>query len=306
MYFQATKLLIFNTILPEVTKLESFVFESHQNADGALPFIFHYDVLSENAADCSVPEGVPLLRYGKRCIYNWHENIELLYIVKGEGTLFSDGRRFSFREGDTVAVNSLELHFTEALNELSYFVIIPDRGFLKVNSVDTSALSLKHVITSEESGALFWRIAKLYASDCPLREAKLKAALLELVILLADSFRSDEAALPQSKSLARMKIIISYINAHLEEHISADEVARAASLSKYHFLREFKKLTGMTLVSFINNLRCEKARSLLSSGELSVSEVCSACGFDNASYFTRVFRENAGMTPSDYRAMCRR
>lgn len=71
--------------------MESFVFESHQNADGALPFIFHYDVLSENAADCSVPEGVPLLRYGKRCIYNWHENIELLYIVKGEGTLFSDG-----------------------------------------------------------------------------------------------------------------------------------------------------------------------------------------------------------------------
>lgn len=158
-------------------------------------------------------------------------------------------------------MNSLELHFTEALNELSYFVIIPDRGFLKVNSVDTSALSLKHVIRSEESGALFWRIAKLYASNDSLREAKLKAALLELVILLADSFRSDEAALPQSKSLARMKIIISYINAHLEEHISADEVARAASLSKYHFLREFKKLTGMTLVSFINNLRCEKARS---------------------------------------------
>ena len=286
--------------------MESFVFESHQNSGGALPFIFHYDVLSQNAEDCPAPNAVPLLRYGKRCIYNWHENIELLYIVKGSGTLFSDGRRFTFREGDTVAVNSLELHFTEADDCLCYYVIIPDRGFLKVNSVDTSRLSLTHVISSRESGEMFLRIARLYASDEPFREAKLKAALLDLVILLADRFTSEEKAAPPSKSLSRMKLIISYINAHLSEHISADDVARAAALSKYHFLREFKKLTGMTLVSFINNLRCEKARSLLSSGDMPVSEVCSSCGFENSSYFTRVFRDNAGMTPSEYRSMCRK
>lgn len=286
--------------------MESFVFESHLNAGGKLPFIFHYDVLTESTGECLSPEGIPLLRYGKRCIYNWHENIELLYIVKGTGTLFSDGRRYAFREGDTVAVNSLELHFTEADSELSYYVLIPDRGFLLVNSIDTSRLSLSHVIKSDDAAKHFLRIAELYASGEAYREAKLKSELVSLMLLLADSFASNEKAVPESKSLARMKIIISYINSHLEEHISADDVARAAALSKYHFLREFKKLTGTTLVSFINNLRCEKARSLLSSGELSVSEVFSSCGFDNASYFTRVFRENAGMTPSEYRAMCRR
>ena len=286
--------------------MESFVFESHQNSGGAVPFIFHYDVLSQTKDDCPIPDAIPILRYGKRCIYNWHENIELLFIVKGTGTLFSDGRRFSVREGDTVAVNSLELHFTEADDCLCYYVIIPDRGFLKVNSIDTSRLSLSHIISSRESGEMFLKIAGLYASDEPLREAKLKAALLDLIILLADRFTSDEKAAPPSKSLSRMKLIISYINAHLSERISADDVASAAALSKYHFLREFKKLTGMTLVSFINNLRCEKARSLLSSGEMSVSEVCTSCGFDNASYFTRVFRENAGMTPSEYRSICKK
>lgn len=286
--------------------MESFVFESHQNSGGAVPFIFHYDVLSQTKDDCPIPDAIPILRYGKRCIYNWHENIELLFIVKGTGTLFSDGRRFSVREGDTVAVNSLELHFTEADDCLCYYVIIPDRGYMKVNSIDTSRLSLSHIISSRESGEMFLKIAELYASDEPLREAKLKAVLLDLIILLADRFTSDEKAAPPSKSLSRMKLIISYINEHLSERISADDVASAAALSKYHFLREFKKLTGMTLVSFINNLRCEKARSLLSSGEMSVSEVCTSCGFDNASYFTRVFRENAGMTPSEYRSICKK
>lgn len=285
--------------------MQDFIYEPHIFAPDALPMIFHYDILSSSGKVFNAPEGVPLLRYGKQCVYNWHENIELLYIVKGRGLCHLGTVAHEFSENDIVCINSLELHYIEAYGHLEYYCLIPDRRFLSSNGLDTSHLSLEPVVSSNTASALYLRLAELYITASDFRAVKLKLALTELVLYLAE--HCSAAAVPaDSKSLSRIKLAIGYISTHLDTHITADGAAEAAALSKFHFLREFKKLTGMTLVHFINSMRCEKARTLFSSTELSVAEVCAASGFDNASYFSKTFRASTGMTPSEYRRMCKK
>ena len=61
----------------------------------------------------------------------------------------------------------------------------------------------------------------------------------------------------------------------------------------------------MTVVGYLNSLRCEKAKPLLSEGGESIEEVARAVGFSGATYFARVFKECVGMLPSEYRAAAR-
>ena len=61
----------------------------------------------------------------------------------------------------------------------------------------------------------------------------------------------------------------------------------------------------MTVVGYLNSLRCEKAKPLLSEGGESIEEVARAVGFSGATYFARVFKESVGMLPSEYRAAAR-
>lgn len=81
-----------------------------------------------------------------------------------------------------------------------------------------------------------------------------------------------------------------------------ETMARAAGMSKYHFLRRFKELTGQTPGQYLQQRRIAKARDLLHMTPLSVKEVSARVGFANPNYLCRLFRRITGMTPSDYRA----
>ena len=98
-----------------------------------------------------------------------------------------------------------------------------------------------------------------------------------------------------------MRMAIGYIGSRLSEKITADDVAKEIGLSKYYFLREFKKITNMTLVEYINGLRCEKARAMLREDNMSIGEISALCGFENGSYFNKIFRNETGVSMSEYR-----
>ena len=79
------------------------------------------------------------------------------------------------------------------------------------------------------------------------------------------------------------------------------EIASHAALSKYYFCREFKKVTGYSVVQYINMTRCRTAEKLLVTGKLTVGEAAAATGYDNLSYFTRTFKTITGHLPGEYK-----
>src|SRR6266511_947770 len=84
--------------------------------------------------------------------------------------------------------------------------------------------------------------------------------------------------------------------------LDLDTIARAAGYSKYHFARSFSSAYGETPAAYLTRRRVERAKSLLRTANLTVTEVCFMVGFESLGSFSSRFRRLVGVTPSDYRA----
>lgn len=121
-----------------------------------------------------------------------------------------------------------------------------------------------------------------------------------IVEQLKQVFTFLSRAMNEEASVARSPYVqqaIQYIQHHYHEQISLDSAARQLSLSPAYLSRLFKSETGVGMVEYLNRIRVEAGLKLLQSGELSVKEVYEKVGFNNYSYFFRVFKEITGQTP---------
>jgi AraC family transcriptional regulator len=100
----------------------------------------------------------------------------------------------------------------------------------------------------------------------------------------------------------RINLVLDYIDQHLEENITLDQLAQVASFSKYHFHRLFYVFIGETLYQYIRRLRLEKACTLLlGQANLSITEIAFLSGFSTPSGFTRSFSDVCGVSPSQWK-----
>lgn len=93
----------------------------------------------------------------------------------------------------------------------------------------------------------------------------------------------------------------AYIKEHLAERITLDQVASHVYLSKSYFCRIIKTGLGCTFTEYVNRLRIERSKTLLRNSQMSIAEISLAVGFDDQSYFTRIFKKLTGCSPGKYR-----
>lgn len=94
---------------------------------------------------------------------------------------------------------------------------------------------------------------------------------------------------------------IAYMNDHISEKITMEDLAGQAHRSAVHFSKIFKSVTSQTPIEFLQSLRLQKARRMLSCGVRTISEIALECGFSTPSYFSNCFMEKYKITPSAYR-----
>ena len=134
------------------------------------------------------------------------------------------------------------------------------------------------------------------------RVQTIRAYVLDICARLCRYYSTSERV-PETEShlLSCIKQALGYIHTNYRKNISLDEIAELVGLSKYYFAREFRRVTGYTLVAYINLIRCEKAKKLLAEASLSVGVISEECGFSNQSYFTKIFTSYTGRRPGEYR-----
>jgi YesN/AraC family two-component response regulator len=94
---------------------------------------------------------------------------------------------------------------------------------------------------------------------------------------------------------------LTFMQQHFAEAITLSDVAREASLSRFHFCRMFHHETGVLFHEYLNQLRITQAKALLADRYLRVTEVAYAVGFNDLSHFDRTFRRMVGSSPTQYR-----
>lgn len=112
-------------------------------------------------------------------------------------------------------------------------------------------------------------------------------------------------ALPPARGaldVRRLKRVMDFIEAHLDEEVTLARLADEACLSPFHFARAFKAVTGATPHRYLTDRRIERAKALIGAGRLSLAAVASATGFSSQAHLTKSFKQATGSTPGAWRA----
>ncbi len=168
----------------------------------------------------------------------------------------------------------------------------------------------------DQQALTFDRVHEAYNFD-PLVEAVLRrlamvadqspstllveSAITTLIASLQHQARTHAAPVA-AEHAPRLDRVIDYIDANLGQDLSLADLAGVACLSSYHFARVFKRVTGSSPLSFVQERRIERARRLLALRGSTLAQVSYECGFANQAHFTTVFKRHMGVTPGQYRA----
>lgn len=259
-------------------------YENHMLENELLPFIFHYDIISDNVSEFN--------GFG-----NWHENPEFLYFTKGSGEVRCNDAVYHVQKGDLAVINSDCFHAVSSQDRIEYYCLIVDLEFFRSNGIPIDDISFLPIVRNAGCGKSFEALERLYKEHPELCFAKIRSEVLGLIIELAENCKTVK--LEEKSSRDRVKDVVSYIKSNFKEHITIDDIVRHAGFSRGYLSRRFKKSTGVSLITYLNYVRCRHAKLLLGTGKVTVSAAALECGFVNLSYFAKTYRQLMGRLPSE-------
>ena len=106
---------------------------------------------------------------------------------------------------------------------------------------------------------------------------------------------------PGPLSAAEVARVNDYMQAHLGEDVTVDELAAVANVSKFHFIRTFARTTGLTPHRYLRRMRLRTGADLLRTSTYSIAQIASRCGYLSAGQFSAAFRAEYGVRPTDFR-----
>ena len=127
-----------------------------------------------------------------------------------------------------------------------------------------------------------------------------QAQILLLLATLSRGRQQRESA-QFAQKYRRLAAVIAHMHANCQQSLSVSDFARMCDLSECHFIHLFREYTGEAPYAYLTRLRLEKAKDLMVSTTLNISEIAAAVGYPNPLYFSRLFRRHMGVPPSQFR-----
>ncbi|EXG85365.1 DNA-binding domain-containing protein, AraC-type [Clostridium sp. ASBs410] len=273
------------------------------------------------------PSGFPYLTYPctipldfSKVPLHWHDEMEFIYVKKGTGLVSVDFIPYEVHGGDIIVVSPGKLHTIEKWKQesMEYENIIFDLNLLRSRHPDVCWESYLSPISRGQKNLpvhmtkdipLYSGIASCLDKIDQVRETfpegyelLIKGKLMELFFLFWSNEASSSSPPPRpKKELERTRQILKYVEQHYNRPLSIDEVSNACGMSQSHFMRFFKNTMGMPFTAYLNDYRLTMASRLLLFSEDSVLTIAGDTGFNNLSYFNRIFKEKFGITPREFR-----
>lgn len=131
---------------------------------------------------------------------------------------------------------------------------------------------------------------------------RLKAALYEALACFLERCRVDEEAFANIDLYVKLGKVLDYIDQHLADNLSLEELARIAYVHPNYFVSLFKNMIGYPPIQYVNMQRLEKAKRLLEETDIHVSDIAASVGMQNH-YLSRLFKQHTGVSPTGYRKL---
>ncbi|HXK76079.1 MAG TPA: AraC family transcriptional regulator [Bacteroidaceae bacterium] len=241
---------------------------------------------------------------------------ELSYIIIGSGMRLIGNTTEPFSSGEVVLIPPDIPHCwyfdnqnTDSQGRIANITITFENALLQrcLEAFPELEFALSQIMQRKDAVMFGQERAKniidLLKEMCDLNAAERVAHLIRLFLLIGA--KEDEQVIGRYKKMdtkqRRLEQIKIYIACNADREIMLDTIAKHVGMNRAAFCVFFKKATGKTFVNFLNEYRVKQACQMLERHEKSVSEICYLVGFNNVSYFNRVFKRMKGVSPIEYR-----
>ena len=248
------------------------------------------------------------------CIAHLHNAVELIYVKTGNYRVLLDGEEYEIGAGDLILFCSNSIHYVFAKSDPfhQYYVIkIPPAFFLEFSQRELGSEYIMRFALNRSEKKVLWTRDELaqseilpilnmlikeyneqkYAADIAIR---LKTMELLLAILREST---QKAELPSTQTVELIYNIMIYVRSHYAENLDEKQLAKSVGMSYSYFSRSFKRVAGMTFKKYLNLTRVRNAEQFLCTGNESITEIGTKCGYNSTSYFINVYKSVTGKTP---------
>lgn len=254
--------------------------------------------------------------------FHWHKEWELIRIRKGTVTLHADNCEYVAREGDILLFRESMLHGSPPPEDVEYDCLVFNlRGLFRGNELLKMHLCpiynleyLPDIYYSKRINSDIYpfvtelmnlhRQHQQNPSDTKYLELVTISTLSYLFLRILQNRHYNENMKNISNSVQRIsqiKAVLEYMERNYQAEITLDKLADVANMNSRYLCRVFKQITSLSPMDYVIYLRIEHACTLLANTTLPIIDIAFDCGFNDCSYFTRVFKKRKGMTPREYR-----
>lgn len=237
---------------------------------------------------------------------------ELIQTISSGGNFVIKDTLYPIGNGVVFLINAIDVHCSVPEN-LDIYV----RNKLVLNSeiLDevASLMGFEHIVSdlfkenkcasvtlppdeTEQVDDIFEGIYNLYSQNDPNNRAEMYSHIFHFLQICFNNHNENQYAVSSCVTEA-----MRYINENIADDITLTRLSKALFVTKNHLCKQFKKNTAMTVIEYIKLRRISMAKKKLQFTDMSIADIAQFCGFDNASYFSKLFKKYEGMTPMQYR-----
>ena len=262
----------------------------------------HYELHKAIKSNKLCPFKVGIVERSDTLSYNWHENIEIILLLDGEGRLQYGADTLTLKSGEMSVINSGCIH--RPCSDMNFIYLIIDESFCSENGISVAGVEFERSFFDPECAEKFMAVVdmmekySLGEADAP--EVRLTVLTLLVALCKRHTARAVAPYEAETPSQGYVKRALAIINERYAEGLTLEGIANECGITKHHLAREFKKQTGLTVVTYLNIVRCKSASLSIADG-VSITASAMECGFESLSYFSRTYKRIMGAPPSSLR-----
>ena len=264
--------------------------------------------------------GGKIPEYSNSYPLHWHEEMEIIYNIKGYGLVTVEGEKFRLNTGDIIIISPEAIHgINQYENDtMEYFTILFKLSLLNENEKDicfekyiNPILEHKKIIpvylsSEDKINSELTPYIKLLIESCNINdydnELLIKSCIYgALHFLFKYSTDTSLQNINIKNTYDKLKKILSYIEKNYEKEISIKDAASICGFSESYFMKIFKDFTEKSFTQYLKDYRLEVASNMLINSDLKIIDIAEDIGFNNFSYFISAYSKKYNMTPSEFR-----
>ncbi len=245
--------------------------------------------------------------------YHWHKETEIIRVLSGELAITLNETRYVLHAGECLFISSGTLH--GGIPKSCVYECLVFNMETAIKNIHMGKTDMEYILKSEYSIQSYYsaeekvvldEINTMFDAICSKEPGYSLIVQGSLYVLLGTILRSNyytkQDILPvyAKRKIRQYKTVLAFIADHYSEPLTLDDLAGCVHMNSRYFCRFFKELTQQSPIDYLNSYRIEAACEKISTTDKSITEIAFDCGFNDASYFVKVFKKYKKTTPSQY------